>query len=257
MTSAAATSAYLSEAAALSSHNHHEYNQAAHYDDDDFVSTTVAPPKSTTTTIDLIGEEFIKKEDSAVDGALGRTTSSPSTALPSPSSVSFQQQHPSVIQTLARQQQQQQTLASMLASSLSYSASSSLSSSSTVLTNSLPSLTYTTTTIPSISSGDEAGGVLYYNLDELSRYMPENFNFDLGESLGTDGGITATMEGGGADHLLVSSHHHHKGMTMISVPNSTQSFQIQVNRTKHHLSTQLNRTVIIISVKQNSNYYLS
>ena len=31
----------------------------------------------------------------------------------------------------------------------------------------------------------------------------------------------------------------------------------QVNRTKHHLSTQLNRTVIIISVKQNSNYYLS
>ena len=71
-------------------------------------------------TIDLIGEEFIKKEEAA-NAVVSSTNSTMSTA-------------------------------------------------------SLPSLTYTTTTIPTISSGEEAGGVLYYNLDELSRYMPpENF----------------------------------------------------------------------------------
>ena len=80
--------------------------------------------------------------------------------------------------------------------------------------NSLPSLTYTTTTIPTISSGEEAG-VLYYNLDDLSRYIPENFAFDMaGEGMAD--GLGVDEEG--------------RAM-MISVPGEkgTQSFSIQVN----------------------------
>merc|ERR1719270_1082330 len=51
---------------------------------------------------------------------------------------------------------------------------------------SLPPLTYTTTTIPTISTQAASGednGVLYCNLDDLSRYIPDNFNFDTMESM--------------------------------------------------------------------------
>jgi hypothetical protein len=56
--------------------------------------------------------------------------------------------------------------------------------------------------------------------------MPENFNFDLGDGLGQDGGGGGGMEAAGGHGDLL---HQHKAMTMISVPNSTQAFQIQVN----------------------------
>eukprot|EP00092_Neocalanus_flemingeri_P003003 GFUD01003212.1.p1 GENE.GFUD01003212.1~~GFUD01003212.1.p1 ORF type:complete len:961 (+),score=177.62 GFUD01003212.1:523-3405(+) len=89
-------------------------------------------------TVDLIGEEFIKKEHP--DGSI-------------------------------------QTSAGLL--QLAVSAATQ----KTFLTtnNSLPPLTYTTTTIPTIStqvSSSEENGVLYCNLDDLSRYIPDNFNFD-------------------------------------------------------------------------------
>ena len=98
-------------------------------------------------TVDLIGEEFIKKEgdDAAV------------TAVSAVSTVS-------------------------VSSAPSVSAPVSVS---TVSRMSLPPLTYTTTTtIPTIATGQpqaqggEEAGVLYCNLDDLSRYIPDNFSFD-------------------------------------------------------------------------------
>jgi len=85
-------------------------------------------------TVDLIGEEFIKKENP--DGSI-------------------------------------QTTAGLL--------QLAVSSTTPKASNSLPPLTYTTTTIPTIStqvSSSEENGVLYCNLDDLSKYIPDNFNFD-------------------------------------------------------------------------------
>jgi hypothetical protein len=85
-------------------------------------------------TVDLIGEEFIKKENP--DGSI-------------------------------------QTTAGLL--------QLAAVSSTPKASNSLPPLTYTTTTIPTIStqvSSSEENGVLYCNLDDLSKYIPDNFNFD-------------------------------------------------------------------------------
>jgi len=59
----------------------------------------------------------------------------------------------------------------------------------TTAQTSLPPLTYTTTTIPTISTQAASGednGVLYCNLDDLSRYIPDNFNFDTMESMEAD-----------------------------------------------------------------------
>lgn len=120
-------------------------------------------------TIDLIGEEFVKKEEESVvlTSCAGRTMS--------------------------------QQMAS------------------------LPSLTYTTTTIPTISSGEETG-VLYYNLDDLSRYIPENFSFDMSEGIPE----TSMMD----QELLAPT----SRSMMISLPGdrgTTQSFSIQVNIRAH------------------------
>ena len=97
-------------------------------------------------TVDLIGEEFIKKEgdEAAVTAVSAVSTVSASSTPPvsAPASVS------------------------------------------TVSRMSLPPLTYTTTTtIPTIATqpqaqGGEEAGVLYCNLDDLSRYIPDNFSFD-------------------------------------------------------------------------------
>ena len=71
--------------------------------------------------------------------------------------------------------------------------------------------------------------VLYYNLDELSRYIPENFNFDMTADSST---VSTTSSDMGV-------HHHHqpidtdgsKSMT-ISIPGEKggigQSFTVQV-----------------------------
>lgn len=180
-TGLASMATYLTEAAdTLDYHNH---QHAAGYAD-----------YANNKTIDLIGEEFIKKEDSRT--RLVVVTSSP-----------------------AAQQDQQSA--------------------------SLPSLTYTTTTIPTISSSQDepeaasgggggaagnggGGGVLYYNLDDLSRYMPENFSFDENQvilsSAEAAGSIAATSASSGLDVEDINN------KMMISIPGDkgSQSFSIQV-----------------------------
>ena len=107
-------------------------------------------------TVDLIGEEFIKKE----------------------SSGGLQSQAGAGLVQLAQ-------TASMVQRSMASSAPCTVYSSSQT---SLPPLTYTTTTIPTISAqgAGEENGVLYCNLDDLSRYIPDNFNFDTMETMEAD-----------------------------------------------------------------------
>ena len=108
-------------------------------------------------TVDLIGEEFIKKENGGVQTQAGG----------------------GLVQ-LAQ-------TASMVARTMAAAVSST--GAATTAQTSLPPLTYTTTTIPTISTQAAAGednGVLYCNLDDLSRYIPDNFNFDTMESMEAD-----------------------------------------------------------------------
>jgi len=107
-------------------------------------------------TVDLIGEEFIKKENGGVQTQAGGGL------------VQLAQTASMVARTMA--------------------AVSSTGAATTAQT-SLPPLTYTTTTIPTISTQAASGednGVLYCNLDDLSRYIPDNFNFDTMESMEAD-----------------------------------------------------------------------
>jgi len=111
-------------------------------------------------TVDLIGEEFIKKENGGVQTQAGG----------------------GLVQLAQTASMVQRTMATVStgAATTAYATSSQTS---------LPPLTYTTTTIPTIStqaaSGEE-NGVLYCNLDDLSRYIPDNFNFDTMESMEAD-----------------------------------------------------------------------
>jgi len=108
-------------------------------------------------TVDLIGEEFIKKENGGVQTQAGG----------------------GLVQ-LAQ-------TASMVARTMAAAVSST--GAATTAQTSLPPLTYTTTTIPTISTQAASGednGVLYCNLDDLSRYIPDNFNFDTMESMEAD-----------------------------------------------------------------------
>ena len=97
-------------------------------------------------TVDLIGEEFIKKEGDEAAVTAVSTVSTVSASSTPPVSA------PASVSTVSRM--------------------------------SLPPLTYTTTTtIPTIATqpqaqGGEEAGVLYCNLDDLSRYIPDNFSFD-------------------------------------------------------------------------------
>ena len=112
-------------------------------------------------TVDPIGEEFIKKENGGVQTQAGGGL------------VQLAQTASMVQRTMA-------TVSTGAAATTAYATSSQTS---------LPPLTYTTTTIPTIStqaaSGEE-NGVLYCNLDDLSRYIPDNFNFDTMESMEAD-----------------------------------------------------------------------
>ena len=110
-------------------------------------------------TVDLIGEEFIKKENGGG------------------------------VQTQAGGLVQLAQTASMVQRTMAVSTGAATTAYATSAQTSLPPLTYTTTTIPTIStqaaSGEE-NGVLYCNLDDLSRYIPDNFNFDTMESMEAD-----------------------------------------------------------------------
>ena len=96
--------------------------------------------------------------------------------------------------------------------------------------SSLPPLTYTTTTIPTISAGgagetphpQEGGNVLYCNLDDLSRYIPDNFSFDSlegGAGLGGEECQVQVVSLGGGQHGLVGGGggQQHPGAVQIQV----------------------------------------
>merc|ERR1719242_2485314 len=87
---------------------------------------------------------------------------------------------------------------------------------------SLPPLTYTTTTIPTIStqvSASEEAGVLYCNLDDLSRYIPDNFSFDQLENLGADENVSVQVL---SLPTQIQQGNNNKQMAAISFPTSDQ-----------------------------------
>ena len=104
-------------------------------------------------TVDLISEEFNKKTTEVVTSDNNTTATT------------------EFVQTTVN------------SSSPSPSAPASSSSYTMTSDGSLPPLTYTTTTtIPTIANqpaiDQENSNVLYCNLDDLSRYIPDNFSFD-------------------------------------------------------------------------------
>jgi len=150
-------------------------------------------------TVDLIGEEFIKKgsESDTV------TTTSSSTFVQS-SEIS--------------------------SASLSHAP---------MMSGSLPPLTYTTTTtIPTIASqhaqGSEEAGVLYCNLDDLSRYIPDNFSFDQIIGGGAGDSIHSDTDNVSVQVLSLPSQAPKQTIQTLSFPNSYQrqtlgsAVQIQV-----------------------------
>ena len=158
-------------------------------------------------TVDLgIGEEFIKKD-------------SVSTAPVSPRD-----------ETVTSSTQGDLLQTSVISSSTSTSTIKMSSG------GSLPPLTYTTTTtIPTIASqasAPEETGVLYCNLDDLSRYIPDNFSFDqiIPEQMGSDDNVSVQVLSLPSSQSQTTS----KPMS-ISFPNADQrlapaasSVQIQV-----------------------------
>ena len=152
-------------------------------------------------TVDLIGEEFIKKEHGGIQASGG------------------------LIQLA-------QTASMVQRTPISSSPMVFVSSTSQT---SLPPLTYTTTTIPTIStqlaSGEE-NGVLYCNLDDLSRYIPDNFSFDTMESMETDG-VQDSLSGElSRVQVLSLPQHLHSSQAQYSCPMtiSTGQYQIQVRK---------------------------
>ena len=133
-------------------------------------------------TVDLIGEEFIKK------GEMTEIVTAATT-----SSATFVQ---------------------------SSEISSASLSPAPMMSGALPPLTYTTTaTIPTIASqpgaqGGEEAGVLYCNLDDLSRYIPDNFSFD-------------GMLGGGAGDSIHASHSDNVSVQVLSLPSQVPKQTIQ------------------------------
>lgn len=148
-------------------------------------------------TVDLIGEEFIKKESGGAQSQAG-----------------------GLIQLAQTASAMQKT---MVSSTLAYSVSGQTS---------LPPLTYTTTTIPTIStqaaSGEE-NGVLYCNLDDLSRYIPDNFNFDSMESMEGEGDLSSEL----SRVQVLSLPQHQQHLTSkpinISMGGAGAQYQIQVS----------------------------
>lgn len=153
-----------------------------------------------TKTVDLIGEEFIKK------GAESNVTPA------STSSSTFVQ---------------------------SSEISSASLSHAPMMSGSLPPLTYTTTTtIPTIASqhagqGSEEAGVLYCNLDDLSRYIPDNFSFDQIIGGGAGDSIHSDSDNVSVQVLSLPSQAPKQAVQTISFPNSYQrqgsAVQIQVD----------------------------
>ena len=132
-------------------------------------------------TVDMIGEEFIKKSSES-ETVTAATTSSTFVQSSEISSASL--------------------------------------SPAPMMSGALPPLTYTTTTtIPTIASqpgaqGGEEAGVLYCNLDDLSRYIPDNFSFD-------------GMLGGGAGDSIHASHSDNVSVQVLSLPSQVPKQTIQ------------------------------
>ena len=155
-------------------------------------------------TVDMIGEEFIKKSSETVTAA----TTSSSTFVQS-SEIS--------------------------SASLSHAP---------MMSGSLPPLTYTTTTtIPTIASqhagqvqGSEEAGVLYCNLDDLSRYIPDNFSFDQIIGGGAGDSIHSDTDNVSVQVLSLPSQAPKQTIQTVSFQNSYQkqtpgsAVQIQVGK---------------------------
>ena len=155
-------------------------------------------------TVDMIGEEFIKKSSES-ETVTAATTSSTFVQSSEISSASL--------------------------------------SHAPMMSGSLPPLTYTTTTtIPTIASqhagqvqGSEEAGVLYCNLDDLSRYIPDNFSFDQIIGGGAGDSIHSDTDNVSVQVLSLPSQVPKQTIQTISFPNSYQrptpgsTVQIQVD----------------------------
>ena len=187
------SSSYLSEATAALEFTTYDYSQP------------------TTKTVDL-GEEFTKKGDS-------------------PAAVTTSNCDDLVTSTTSSEAFMQTAVISSSSSTTSAAASSTSFKMSTG--GSLPPLTYTTTTtIPTIATQEETG-VLYCNLDDLSRYIPDNFSFDQIENIATDENVSVQVLSLPSSQQQIQSVANSKP---ISFPNSNQrlvpgsSVQIQVKQ---------------------------
>ena len=176
-----------------------------------------------TKTVENFGEEFIKKEGSETGGA----TVSASDSLESVSTATSG----SYVQS------------SVISSASSATASTAASSFKMSSGGSLPPLTYTTTTtIPTIAtqvSSSEESGVLYCNLDDLSRYIPDNFSFDqiIPENIGQDENVSVQVLSLPPSSQTPVHHQPSPKQMAISFPHNTDprvapgsSVQIQVNK---------------------------
>ena len=157
-------------------------------------------------TVDMIGEEFIKKSSES------------------------------------------ETVTAATTSSSTFVQSSEISSASLshapMMSGSLPPLTYTTTTtIPTIASqhagqvqGSEEAGVLYCNLDDLSRYIPDNFSFDQIIGGGAGDSIHSDTDNVSVQVLSLPSQAPKQTIQTVSFQNSYQkqtpgsAVQIQVGK---------------------------
>lgn len=175
-----------------------------------------------TKTIDLIGEEFVPR-------SVGKNAPNVVVVSAVPISGNF-------TATTSTSQLIQATMPQVLAGNLNL-ASAANDQSGLVETSQHLNLSTVTVDMPSIAAGnatDENGGVLLCNLDELSRYIPENFYTDFNLS------DTTSLEA-----------------TTVSVPSSmTVPTMVTSNSTVHasQATTKLQSAAPIATILQTSNH---
>ena len=174
-----------------------------------------------TKTVENFGEEFIKKEGSEAGVSVSASDS---------------------LETVSTATSGSYVQSSVISSASSATASTAASSFKMSSGGSLPPLTYTTTTtIPTIAtqvSSSEESGVLYCNLDDLSRYIPDNFSFDqiIPENIGQDENVSVQVLSLPPSSQSPVHHHSSPKQMAVSFPPNTDprvasgsSVQIQVN----------------------------
>ena len=215
---------FLTEAAATLEYNTTDYTQ-----------------EYNTKTVENFGEEFIKKEGSETVVSVSASDSLETRTATSGSYVQ----------------------SSVISSASSATASTAASSFKMSTGGSLPPLTYTTTTtIPTIAtqvSSSEESGVLYCNLDDLSRYIPDNFSFDqiIPENIGHDENVSVQVLSLPPSSQTPVHHQSNPKQMAISFPQHTDprvapgsSVQIQVNNILIHSS--LNRKYNEVNIRRDN-----